>query len=191
MVIVPIAYLIFIFRLFSSSIHQEVLWISFVLISSLIALISLGMRWEPAPKETPNEDKYHTRLKTWQTSVKSNERSDYFKWSLARDMSNLVIKAIAYREGASRSQVLRRLYSDNLELPSDIAQYLQIAQKPFTQHGFSNRANRNWLTRTWEKLAQTPTSGGNNVTTPLDLEPDKIIRYLEDYLELDPEIWQG
>ena len=189
LIIVPVAYIFFIFRLISSSIHQEVLWVSFVVISSLIALISLGMRWEPAVEEIPVANKYPTRLKTWQHSVKDNQRSDYFKWNLAHDMSDLVVKAIANREGISRAQVLRRLYANQLDLPPDITAYLQIAQKPYTQNGFSQRANDHWLVRFREKWTRGPVPSRIRPKTPLDLEPDRMIRYLEEYLDLDPEIW--
>ncbi len=190
-VIVPIAYLIFLFRLITGSVHQEILWISFILISIFIAFVSLGFRSDPPPAEIPVETKYPTRLKTWINAVQANQRSEYFKWNLAQDLSNLLIEAIAYRWGLSRADVLRKLFADELNLSAEMAAYLKIAQKPFTQNGFSNPSNGNWRSQIWEKLSRRSTPSQMRAKTPLDLEPDKIIRYLENYLELDPEIWAG
>ena len=189
--IVPIAYLIFIFRLITGNIHQEVLWITFVCFSIIIALISLGMRWEPTLDEPPVETKYPTRLKSWLDTIQGNRRSEYFKWNLAQDLSNLFVEAIAYRRGISHTQVVQQLDAGNLDLPAEIIVYLQTAQKPFTQTRLSSHANDNWFTQIWETITRQPVPDGIRTKTALDIEPEKIIRCLEDYLELDPEIWVG
>ena len=64
MVLVPLAYLIFIFRLIASSIGQQTLWISFVVLSSIIAVISLVMHREEQTEEPSVEHKYGSPQRT-------------------------------------------------------------------------------------------------------------------------------
>ena len=190
LILVPIAYVIFIFRLITTNVHQAVLWISFVVVTSIIALISLGLRWEPEDQEKDPQQKFFTRLHTWAKTVQRKKRSEYFKWNLAQDLSNLFIEAVAYRQGISRAQVLEKLKADKLDLPPDIQAYLQISQQPFTQTGLDIYTNGNWLSRIWEFLKIRTNQGKAYIKSPLDLEPQKIIHYLETYLDLDPEIWE-
>lgn len=189
MVLVPLAYLIFIFRLIAGSIGQQTLWVSFVVLSTIIAVISLAMRSEKQIEKNPVEHKYPTRLQTWVKTVRRKERSEYFKWNLAQDLSNLFVEAIAYHQGLSHSEALRQLEAGKIDLPPDILAYLRISQKPFAQTGLANYENGNWLSQVWNTLRRQPVP--QREKSPLDLEPEKIIRYLEDYLGLDAEIWQG
>lgn len=188
MVLVPLAYLIFIFRLIASSIGQQTLWISFVVLSSIIAVISLVMHREEQTEEPSVEHKYPTRLQTWMRTVRRKERSAYFKWSLAQDLSNLFVEAIAYRLGLSHSEAVRQLEAGKVDIPLDTLAYLRISQKPFSQTGMANYENRSWFSQVWKAISKQPAPLPQK--SPLDLEPEKIIRDLEDYLGLDAEIWQ-
>jgi len=190
-ILVPVAYVIFIFRLITANINQEILWITFVIISIVIALLSLGLRWDFSTEEATTGNKYPTRLHDWINIVHKKQHSEYFKWNLAQDLSNLFIEAIAYRQGISRSQVLQRLSTGTLDLPDDILAYLQISQTPFTQTGLTSKNKLNWFSRLLGILRNHSDIQVVNGQSPLDLEPEKIIFYLEDYLEFDPDIWEG
>jgi hypothetical protein len=189
MVLVPLAYLIFIFRLAALSIGQQTLWISFTVFATIVAVFSLAMRREVRPKESAIEIKYPTRLQTWINTVQRKEYSPYFKWNLAQDLSNLLIEAIAYHQGTSQRQICQQLESGKIDLPPDILAYLQISQKPFTHTGLSNYATDNCLIQIWEAITKHPIS--NKAQSPLDLEHEKIISYLEEYLNFDTHIQEG
>jgi len=189
MILVPLAYLILIVRLISQTIGQQTLWISFVVFSIIIASISLAMRREVAVKEDTLDKKYVTQLQVWLKSVQRKERSKYFQWNLSQDLSNLLIDALAYRKGISCRQVLRQLEAGNLNIPPDIQAYITISQKPFGHTGLADYGNRNWLYRIWKSISRRSPFPGTKTPTPLDLEPEVIIRFLEDYLEIDSEIW--
>lgn len=188
MVLIPLAYLIFFFRLISSSIGQQALWIFFVVLAAIIAIISLAARGEKQPQEIQVEQKYPTRLKIWIESMRRNERSAYFKWNLAQDLSALFLETIAYQRGISRMQALRQIEAGKVDLPSDMIAYLQISQKPFSQTGLASDNHSNWLHKFLKKIFKHPAPKVSK--SPLDMEPEIIIRYLENYLGLDPEIWQ-
>ena len=164
MVLIPLAYLIFVFRLIASNIGQQTLWISFVVFSSLIAVLSLAMRREVQPRETDVENKYPTRLQTWINTVSRNGRSPYFKWNLSQDLSNLFIEAIAYHQGISRHQVLQQLQAGQIDLPSDILEYLQISQKPFIYSGSTSRIKFNWLMDIWETIIKRSTQDKTEIS---------------------------
>ena len=189
MVLVPLAYLIFVFRLITLSVGQQTLWISFVVFSTIIAVISLAMRREVQPEETAVELKYPTRLQIWINTVGRKERSPYFKWNMAQDLSNLFIEAIAYHQGTSRQHVRQQLEAGKLDLPTEILAYLEISQKPFAHTGLANHTDGKWLTQMWEAIFKRPTP--SMYKSPLDLEHEKIIHYLEEYLNFDGEIWEG
>jgi len=189
MVLVPLAYLIFVLRLIAGGIGQQTLWISFVVLSTIIAVISLAMRGEVQHEEPDPKLKYPTRLQTWLNALGRKERSQYFKWNLARDLSNLVIEAIAFHQGTSIQQIHQKIMADHLELPSDIREFLVISQKPFAHTGLANYNNGNRFLRFWESKFISPKPGKDK--SPLDLDYTKIIYYLEEYLDLDPEYWES
>ena len=189
MVLIPLAYLIFLIKLTALSIGQQTLWISFVVFSIMIAIFSLAMGRETQPEENVIEHKYPTRLQTWIKTVRCKDRSHYFKWNLAQDLSNLLIEAIAYHQGISQQQVRQLLEGGELDLPPDIRAYLQISQKPFTHIGLTRYKNGTWLLRIWDSITGSIASYTN--TSPLDIDHERIIHYLEDYLGTNVEIREG
>jgi hypothetical protein len=189
MVLVPLAYIIFVFRLIAGSIEQQTLWMSFVVLSIIIAVINLSMRRKVQPEETAVELKYPTRLQIWIDTVSRNEHSQYFKWNLAQDLSNLFIEAIAFHHNTSMQHVRQQVQAGNIDLPPDIIEYLQISQKPFSYTGLSAHTYGNWLIQIWETIIKQPAPNKNK--SPLDLEHEKIVSFLEEYLNLDTKILEG
>ena len=189
MLLVPLAYLIFVFRLIAGGIGQQTLWISFVVFSAILAIFNLAMRREVTLRDKPVELKYPTRLQVWIDTVTRKEHSQYFKWNLAQDLSNLFIEAIAYHQGISQEQVQQQIQVGNIDLPPEILKYLQISQKPYTASGLANQSNQNWLFRKWRDAISPKFTNLNN--SPLDIDPEKIIPYLEEYLSVDPKIWES
>ena len=189
MLLVPIAYLIFVFRLIAGGIGQHTLWVSFVVLSTIIAIISLVMRPETQTKESAIKLEYPTRLQTWLNTVKRKEHSQYFKWNLAQDLSNLLTEAIAYNQGITRDQVNQQLQSGNIDLPPDILDYLRISQTPFSYTGLVSNTNNNWLVHILKYIFKRPSQKLDK--SPLDLEHERIIHFLEEFLNIDPEIWEG
>jgi len=183
MLLVPLAYLIFIIRLVAISIGQQTLWIAFIILSTLIAVISLAINREEQPQDIPKDKKYPTRLQTWIKTLDQKEQSEYFKWNLAQNLSNLFVEALAYHQGASRDQVLQKLKNGMLDLPPDVLAYLQVSQTPFSQTGLVSYNPGNWYVRIWDSIFKRQTL--KTTKSPLDLEPEKIIHYLENYLGFD------
>jgi hypothetical protein len=159
--------------------------------SVIIAGISLAMRREVAEREDSPEKKYTTRLQVWLNSVQRKERSNYFQWNLSQDLSNLLIEALAYRQGISYRQVLQQLDAGKAAIPPDIQAYIDISRKPFTHTGLADYGYRSWPSRIWFSISQRASLPGKKKPNPLDLDPEIIIHFLEDYLEIDAEIWAG
>jgi hypothetical protein len=189
MVLVPLVYLIFLFRLISASIGQQTLWISFVILSTIIAIISLAIRREAPNEVQAAEHKYPSRLQVWMEIVRRKEQSPYFQWNMARDLSDLFIAAIAHHDGISRKQVKQQLQLGKIDLPSDILEYLRISQEPFGQFETSSPPSSNWLKKFWENILKGITPNVNG--SPLDIDNEKIIHYLEQILSVDAEIWES
>jgi hypothetical protein len=185
MVLIPLAYLIFVVRLIARSVGQQTLWISFVVFSSLIAIISLAARREMQSEEPSVEQKYPTRLQTWIDTVNRYEHSPYFKWNLAQDLSNLLIEAIAYHQGTSRYKISQQVQAGDIDLPEDIIKYLQISQKPFNYTGNLHANQSNWFLHFWQIKFKRDLP--DTLKSPLDIEHKKIIHYLESYLIIDKD----
>jgi hypothetical protein len=183
MVIVPLAYLIFVFRLIAGGIGQKNIWIAFVVLSTFIAIINLAMRPKPHSKKITTENKYPTRLQNWINSIKRKERSQYFKWNMSQNISSLFIETIAYHHDTSPDQVTQQILSGRIDLPSDILEYLQISLKPFARSGIVNQIPRNKLAQIWAIVFNQPPPVTKK--SPLDINFERIISYLEEYLSIN------
>lgn len=189
MVLVPLAYLIFIFQLISASIGQQTLWISFVILSTIIAVISLAVRRERPDEEQAVKYKYPSRLQVWMGVLQQKEQSPYFRWNTARVLSDLLIAAIAHRHGISRKKVKQQLQLEMIDLPPEIFQYLIISQKPYGQTKLDSHSSGNLMKKIWENMVSGPTRNVNRL--PLDIEDEKIIHYIEETLSVDADIWES
>jgi len=99
----------------------------------------------------------------------------YFKWRLAQHLLGLTLEAVAHQERTSPTLVRERLKSRGLDAPSEIEAYLHAGLTPV----LSTRSNL--ITRL--KGAIMPT----HHISPLDLDPERVIQFLEDQLEIDYE----
>jgi hypothetical protein len=188
MILVPIAYVIFIIRLISGSIGQQTLWVSFVVLTSFIAFISLLMRREEISEEKIEEYRYPTRLQIWINSLSHKRHSQYFQWNMAQDLSNLLVDVIAYKKNISRQQALFALQNGYIDLPQDIIEFIRISQKPFVRAGLPLRNSGNWINKIQSVFRKT--SATERTRSPLDVNHQYIIQYIEKFLNLDNGTWE-
>jgi hypothetical protein len=99
----------------------------------------------------------------------------YFKWRLAQHLLGLTLEALAHGERTSPNMVRERLKSGGLDAPSEIEDYLLAGMTPI----LSTRSNL--ITRLKDAIIPT------HQITPLDLDPERVIQFLEDQLEIEYE----
>jgi hypothetical protein len=183
MVLVPLAYIIFVSRLILSSIGVQTLWMSFVVFSVVIAAISLFFRRnEPVEADTDTHI-YPSSLQNWMESIHKFNRSPYFKWHLAKDLGQLMIESIAHKRGISVDQTFERLNNREIELPEEIINYVIFSQKPYAQISVSSSKHKIWLSRI--RKISYKNSMQEDVSSPLDLKPEYLVSYLETYLNME------
>jgi len=165
-VIVPLSYAIWYGKLIYESFDQEAIWVSFLIIFVVIAILSMNI----SRKRTISTDHFRgTSAKgvhLWRERLQDTKRGEYLKWRLAQRLSVMIIEAQAYRYGLTTAQIEEMLNNGTLEIPDAIRAYLRASQNPPSFTG---------------KIASYFFS---TEEYPLDLDPEKIADFLENDLEI-------
>jgi hypothetical protein len=163
-----------IFRLarFFQSFPQEVLWFFF-----------LGLAVYLAAKSQKNwgiKKRKHDKIKTEQSGriqnlaavIKQARQGTYSRERLARNLGELTLQTMAYKERHSLDAIKVRLRNGTLNVPPDILEYLQAGLS--WEHSFRKRKGR------WPFRRQVHVS-------PLDLDPHRVIEFIESILEVSSD----
>jgi hypothetical protein len=162
-------------RLYIDSLPQPIIWAVFIAIAIVIAARSLLKRRSTSEMTSEAAKVRMGRVNNLMQAISRTSDGLYFKWRLAQHLLGLTLEAIAYGERTSPNMVRERLKSGGLDVPSEIEAYLLAGMTPV----LSTQANL--ITRL--KNAIFPT----HQITPLDLDPERVIQFLEDQLEIDYE----
>jgi hypothetical protein len=162
-------------RQYMDILPQPILWVMFIAIAIVIAARSLLKR-----KSTPVVTSEVTRLRMGRVhnlmqAINRTSEGLYFKWRLAQHLLGLTVNTLAHQERTTSNLVRERLKSGGLDAPSEIEAYLLAGLTPV----LSTPANL--LTRLRQAILPT------HRISPLDLDPEKVIQFLEDQLEIDYE----
>ncbi len=162
-------------RLYVDSLPQPILWAAFIAIAIVIAARSLLKR-RSTPEVTPEVARIRMgRVYNLMQAISRTSEGPYFKWRLAQHLLGLTLETLAYGERTSPNRVRERLKSGALDIPSEIEAYLLTGMTPV----LSTRSNL--ITRVKDAIFPT------HQITPLDLDPERVIQFLEDRLEIDHE----
>jgi len=165
-IIAPLAYLWWVFRLYYSTIPQYILWIVLILLSAFSALSSLlpelrtGMGRKPAPIIIRGQI---ADFAEW--VGKSRRGGVYYKWLIANRLGKTAREILAQRDGHAVSKKFGKLNGRDWHPPQQIDSYLET--------GLNG------------SFADYPQPGGwtKPQPTPLDVDPQQVIEYLEDEME--------
>jgi len=166
-IFMPLAYLFWIGKLIFESFDQRAIWIAFLIVSTVSAVIFTYPIFQVRlrHKETTLDNK--NRIMLWKERLEATDRGEYLKWRLAQHLGTMIADTIAYQEGFTRDQIILRLLSGKLNLPPDIQAYLLAAHKA---HSFT------------DQLSDQLVSLTGSTRTALDLEPERIAGIIEAYL---------
>lgn len=151
-------------RLLLASLPQAVLWSCFLALALFLAGTSLFRPGRLRLRFRAEGTRQQGRLESWVRLLRQAAQEDYYKWRLAQRIRELALETLAQGEQISPKQVRQRLLAGQLALPPEIEAYLQASLKPLSQF-----AAPRFFFRT-----RAPAS-------PLQLEPERIIQFLEDY----------
>jgi len=164
LILLPFSYLIYIGVLVYRSFDQQALWTSLVIVVVVLGWLSLKIRNSFSDLIIESNDELPLRIQVWKKRLEDVDRGRYLQWRFAQHMSSLVLNAISYRVGTSRDQVDEKIAEREIDLPEEIQDYLEAA------HGFQVSTA---MTKRKQFLA---------VPQPLDLSPEAIAEFLEEYL---------
>ena len=105
--------------------------------------------------------------------LKRSHKGGYFKERLAEYLCDLILETLAYRERVTPEIIKERLSSGTVDVPHDILAYLKVGLKHDLH--ITQKRKRNFLR-------------SDDRPFVLDLDPERIITYLENELEHRMEV---
>ncbi len=129
-IVQPVAYLVFMAQLVFRSFHQGVVWISFILIAILVALLILIPQLSSFPKSKDEEWDYPDRVHIWERHIQAMNEGDYLRISLEDHIADLIIDALSFRNGEQTDEIIKRFRAGELELPPEVQQLIVAGYQP-------------------------------------------------------------
>jgi hypothetical protein len=169
-IVIPLLYLVWLGRLVLASIPQSLIWAVFLLAAAYIAVKSLSGRRNPPAQPRPESEIYMGRVALWARRIHVAAHGYYYRWNLANALGRLGLELSTYHARPNRAQRDAYHEIEKLAAPPEIQAYLQagLTSPPMRSlHLFSSLGQ--WL------RPQVSDS-------PLDLDPEKVIRFLEDQM---------
>jgi len=122
--ITPLLYLVWgAVRIFES-IPQGIIWLTFVLAASIVALVSV---WGGRRNDAQHADAGapRGRVYEWQRLVALAQRHDYSRWRLAQRLMILLAETMAARERVELRVARQRIATGMIDAPQDVVDFLR------------------------------------------------------------------
>lgn len=156
---------------FAAIFNQNIIWISFLIIFSLIMLIVI---FPFKKRKTSNRNPYPfplSRLSTWRKHLTNFSKGNYLKWRFGQRMSFLILKMIALKYNLPDKNLIYTIDPTNIDLPEYLHEYITATHQPYLKAGkprkifYPGRSDKNIL---------------ESVT------PEMVVSYLEEELLIEP-----
>ena len=163
LVLVPIAYLLFLLKLLYVSLDQAVWWLAAVFGVLLILGQSLLPDLKPVKKLIPFAKHERGTVETLAVALDKSQKGIYFKWLIANRLGRLAYEILLQREHGKPRSVFAPLTSEGWEATPEVQEYLERGL-----HGsFADFPNSRWG------------SFSPPEKTPLDHDVADVIEFLE------------
>ena len=165
-VFVPLAYLWWLFGLYYHAVPQLILWVLLVVLVfiSSLKLVPIINFFPVVEKKIPNTSV--GPVESLSILLNKPTRGVYYKWMIANRLGRLAREMLDQREGRVYKGY-SRLRGRDWEPPVEVDAYLETG----LNGSFADYPNSYW----W----------GDSNPTPLDLDPQKAIDYLENEMEMN------
>lgn len=162
-VLVPVAYLLFLLKLLYVSLDQAVWWIAAVFVVLLILGQSLLPDLKPIKKLIPFAKHERGNVESLALALDKSKKGTYFKWLIANRLGRLAYGFLLQREHGKPRSVFAPLISEGWEATPEVQEYLEKGL-----HGsFADFPNSQWG------------NFGTPVKTPLDHDVADVVEFLE------------
>lgn len=162
----PLLYGLWILRLALASIPQGAFWAVLLLAGFLLALRILLRRGGRRENVQASHGLRPEGVRVWADFLAKSRERGYFRWRLAKGLNPLILEALAARENQQVHQVERRVEEGEVDLPQHFRDYLDA--------GASTKSYRQYLESRLDR----------GRSSPVDIDPARVVRYLEDALDL-------
>lgn len=167
LVVIPLAYLGWLLKLFYLSLSQAIWWILVI----GIVLISIGRSLWPQIKIGRKVIVYHKvergSVEALTTALKKKDKGIYFKWLVANRLGKLAHQILVQREHGRPRSVFAPLTAAGWDATPEIQEYLEKGLRG----SFAEYPNAGW------------SSFSPPEKTPLDLNVNEVVEFLEAKLE--------
>jgi len=169
-VIPAVLYLVLGLRIAYGTLPQMAWWVLLVILLLIIASMSLVIARRNRSGETPITRKLPSRLEFWVDKLEQANKGGYFSWSLAHEISLLSARVLELNEKTGLRSLASSITSDQYNLDPEIQNYILTgldAKESFQKPAFS-------------------ISGlFSENKSPVNLEPEEMIRFLESILDIE------
>ena len=131
-----IQYALWLAGLLGKALDQYLIWGTFVILSSIAAIVSLTKSWQPRVSDKVSTHS-HGGISVWIRRLELLEKGIYFRWRLSQEIAPILVNAIGYTDGLTQKQTRTLIEKKNLDLPENILGYLHVAYSKDAQVFFS------------------------------------------------------
>jgi hypothetical protein len=174
-VAVPVLRVLSLIQLAFGLVPQPLLWILSILLALAVALLSL-FRLRERDHEPPRKSgRLSGRVQEIRRLLDHRAEGLFFKRQIARQLGDLTAEALEHTEGIPLDQASDRIRSGNLEAPEQVRAFLQAGLQRVRLRPKGLRAR---IARMRGQLERG---------SPLEVDPDGAVAYLEELLEIADE----
>ena len=167
---------VWVMRILLLSVPQTLLWILLLIAVLLIAVRSLVLRPEPRDATAQEEAERPGQVRILAKSIERTAEGEYFRWSLAQHVGELILDVLAYGERTTSERMKQRLRTGHLTLPPELETYLLLLSSSGLRPAFSRPVS---LFSRLKRLLQA-----SRQPSGLDPALERVIQFLEDQLEV-------
>jgi hypothetical protein len=163
-VILPLAYIWWWLTLYYRLLPQAAIWIVliFIILFTTMRGLLLEVPWgwsRPLKKK-----KSQGPIESLAVLIQKSSEGNYYKWTIANRLGRAARELLDQREGSQGRKKIMRFSERNWDAPQEVSAYLEAG----LNGTFADYPKRSW--------SRSP-------RTPLDLDPQQVIEYLESELE--------
>lgn len=166
-IVEPLLYIVWFVSLVLGSLPQGIFWVIFIIIALVIASKSLTTGKSSKPKDEVVALRNQGSVTTWFRLLERANTQEYSKWDLARTLRKFTWEILSTDEQLTAHKEKDPWQEFTSSLPPEISAYFEAGLASFQP-----------TARRWSRLPS------NNPPRALELEPERIVEYLEK--QLDP-----
>jgi len=184
-VVSPLLFAAWLVDFFFKILPQAIIWLLFLSVGILVAVKSIVAPHNPESRQALADKTYLSRVMVWEKWIRLSAQGDFSRWNLARHLADLVVKTMAYSGQVEPEKIRRQLRQGSLQAQPEIQAYLRAALLSKIPVG------PNWFGRLKRFIVRKGLIFNANTdqseSSVLELDPELIIQYLEQQLEVTNE----